>query len=195
MYRFLAGKGRNMWPGGVPAHCPPLPLSSSPARQLTCSLMPSAGNALIVVYGPAEVKFTLEQLRLQWTNTSMVVFIIVLGLLLAALHWGKGYVARLRADAQAASVRARWRSKAMKEPQYMVFGHAMLFSAYAGLIGASLRTCSLPLFFCSHLLSVVLVGASGDVIMDVELQGAVTLWHAGCLRDMLCCMLCCWCSP
>ncbi|KAL3132553.1 hypothetical protein ABBQ32_009092 [Trebouxia sp. C0010 RCD-2024] len=94
------------------------------------------GNALIVVYGPAEVKFTLEQLRLQWTTTSMVVFIVVLGLLLAALHWGKGYVARLRAEAQAASVRARWRSKALKEPQYMVFGHAMLFSAYAGLIGA-----------------------------------------------------------
>lgn len=94
-----------------------------------------AGNALIVVYGPAEVKFTLEQLRLQWTTTSMVVFIVILGLLLGGLHWGKGYVARLRAEAQTASVRARWRSKALKEPQYMVFGHAMLFSAYAGLIG------------------------------------------------------------
>lgn len=103
-------------------------------------LVHHAGNALIVVYGPAEVKFTLEQLRLQWTTTSMVVFIVILGLLLAALHWGKGYVARLRAEAQAASVRTRWRSKAMKEPQYMVFGHAMLFSAYAGLIGALLYT-------------------------------------------------------
>lgn len=65
----------------------------------------------------------------------MVVFIVILGLLLGALHWGKGYVARLRAEAQSASVRVRWRSKALKEPQYMVFGHAMLFSAYAGLIG------------------------------------------------------------
>lgn len=93
------------------------------------------GNALIVVYGPAEVKFTLEQLRLQWTTTSMIVFIVVLGLLLGALHWGKGYVARLRAETQAVSVRVRWRSKARKEPQYMIFAHALLFSAYAGLIG------------------------------------------------------------
>lgn len=107
---------------------------SSGAKCLTRPLH-CAGNALIVVYGPAEVKFTLEQLRLQWTTTSMVVFIVILGLLLGALHWGKGYVARLRAEAQTASVRARWRSKALKEPQYMVFGHAMLFSAYAGLIG------------------------------------------------------------
>lgn len=111
--------------------------------QLTC-VVPCVGNALIVVYGPAEVKFTLEQLRLQWTTTGMVVFIVVLGLLLAALHWGKGYVARLRAEAQTASVRVRWRSKAMKEPQYMIFGHAMLFSAYAGLIG-ELHNCSVDI--------------------------------------------------
>jgi len=94
-----------------------------------------------VVYGPAEVKFTLEQLRLQWTTTSMIVFIVVLGLLLGALHWGKRYVAGLRAEAQAASVRVRWRSKAKKEPQLLVFSHALLFSAYAGLIG-KVRNCS-----------------------------------------------------
>ncbi|DBA96551.1 TPA: hypothetical protein ACH3X1_015422 [Trebouxia sp. C0004] len=94
------------------------------------------GNTLIVVYGPAEVKFTLEQLRLQWTTTSMIVFIVVLGILLGALHWGKRYVAGLRAEAQATSVRVRWRSKAKKEPQLLVFSHALLFSAYAGLIGA-----------------------------------------------------------
>jgi hypothetical protein len=96
-----------------------------------------AGNTLIVVYGPAEVKFTLEQLRLQWTTTSMIVFIVVLGILLGGLHWGKRYVAGLRAEAQAASVRVRWRSKAKKEPQLLVFSHALLFSAYAGLIGES----------------------------------------------------------
>ena len=95
------------------------------------------GNTLIVVYGPAEVKFTLEQLRLQWTTTSMIVFIVVLGILLGGLHWGKRYVAALRAEAQAASVRVRWRSKAKKEPQLLVFSHALLFSAYAGLIGES----------------------------------------------------------
>ena len=94
-----------------------------------------AGNALIVVYGPAEVKFTLAQLRLQWTTTSMIVFIIVLGALLGALAWGKQYVARLRAEAQTASVRVRWRAKSKKEPQYLIFCHALLFSAYAGLIG------------------------------------------------------------
>ena len=93
------------------------------------------GNTLIVIYGPAEVKFTLEQLRLQWTTTSMIVFIVVLGILLGGLHWGKRYVAGLRAEAQAASVRVRWRSKAKKEPQLLVFSHALLFSAYAGLIG------------------------------------------------------------
>lgn len=100
------------------------------------------GNTLIVVYGPAEVKFTLEQLRLQWTTTSMIVFIVVLGILLGGLHWGKRYVAGLRAEAQAASVRVRWRSKAKKEPQLLVFSHALLFSAYAGLIG------ELPLMPC-----------------------------------------------
>ncbi len=99
------------------------------------------GNTLIVVYGPAEVKFTLEQLRLQWTTTSMIVFIVVLGILLGGLHWGKRYVAGLRAEAQAASVRVRWRSKAKKEPQLLVFSHALLFSAYAGLIGESQISC------------------------------------------------------
>ncbi len=99
------------------------------------------GNTLIVVYGPAEVKFTLEQLRLQWTTTSMIVFIVVLGILLGGLHWGKRYVAGLRAEAQAASVRVRWRSKAKKEPQLLVFSHALLFSAYAGLIGESQSSC------------------------------------------------------
>lgn len=99
------------------------------------------GNTLIVVYGPAEVKFTLEQLRLQWTTTSMIVFIVVLGILLGGLHWGKHYVAGLRAEAQAASVRLRWRSKAKKEPQLLVFSHALLFSAYAGLIGESRFSC------------------------------------------------------
>ena len=94
-----------------------------------------AGNALIVVYGPAEVKFTLEQLRLQWTTTSMIIFIIALGVLLGALAWGKQYVARLRTEAQTASVRVRWRTKSKKEPQYLIFCHALLFSAYAGLIG------------------------------------------------------------
>ena len=100
-----------------------------------------AGNTLIVVYGPAEVKFTLEQLRLQWTTTSMIVFIVVLGILLGGLHWGKRYVAGMRAEAQAASVRVRWRSKAKKEPQLLVFSHALLFSAYAGLIGESQISC------------------------------------------------------
>lgn len=99
------------------------------------------GNTLIVIYGPAEVKFTLEQLRLQWTTTSMIVFIVVLGVLLGGLHWGKRYVAGLRAEAQAASVRVRWRSKAKKEPQLLVFSHALLFSAYAGLIGESQFSC------------------------------------------------------
>ena len=117
-----------------------------------------AGNALIVVYGPAEVKFTLEQLRLQWTTTSMIVFIIVLGLLLGALHWGKGYVARLRAEAQTASVRVRWRSKAGKEPQYMVFAHALLFSAYAGLIG-TLSLCAA----CNHCLWWMLALLADDI--------------------------------
>ena len=103
-----------------------------------------AGNALIVVYGPAEVKFTLAQLRLQWTTTSMIVFIIILGLLLGGLHWGKAYVAGLRAEAQAASVRTRWRSKAKKEPQLLIFSHALLFSAYAGLIGERTTSSLLP---------------------------------------------------
>lgn len=94
-----------------------------------------AGNALIVVYGPAEVKFTLEQLRLQWTTTSMILFIIALGLLLGALHWGKEKVSRLRLEAQTASVRERWRAKAKNDPQLLVFAHALLFSTYAGLIG------------------------------------------------------------
>lgn len=117
--------------------------SSQPTTFLTCCTCPvsslillcCAGNTLIVVYGPAEVKFTLEQLRLQWTTTSMIVFIVVLGLLLGGLHWGKRYVANLRAEAQTASVRVRWRSKQKKEPQLLIFSHALLFSAYAGLIG------------------------------------------------------------
>lgn len=94
-----------------------------------------AGNALIVVYGPAEVKFTLEQLRLQWTTTSMILFIVALGILLGALHWCKEYVKRLRLEAQTASVRDRWRAKAKNDPQLLVFAHALLFSTYAGLIG------------------------------------------------------------
>lgn len=100
---------------------------------------PHAGNALIVVYGPAEVKFTLEQLRLQWTTTSMILFIVALGLLLGALHWGKRYVSRLRLEAQTASVRERWRAKAKNDSQLLVFAHALLFSTYAGLIGEPLK--------------------------------------------------------
>ena len=117
-----------------------------------------AGNALIVVYGPAEVKFTLAQLRLQWTTTSMIVFIIVLGALLGALAWGKQYVARLRTEAQTASVRIRWRAKSKKEPQYLIFCHALLFSAYAGLIGE----CSSA--FGNHMLAYVMTICFSNVI-------------------------------
>ena len=75
----------------------------------------------------------------------MILFIVALGLLLGALHWGKTYVARLRLEAQTASVRERWRAKAKNDPQLLVFAHALLFSTYAGLIGERLQPCTLCL--------------------------------------------------
>lgn len=57
----------------------------------TACLLPSlrrpAGNALIILYGPAEVTFTLEQLRRQWATPAMTTFLVVLGGLLCLLHW------------------------------------------------------------------------------------------------------------
>lgn len=65
----------------------------------------------------------------------MILFIVALGILLGALHWGKQYVANLRAEQQTASVKVRWRKQAKNEPQLLIFAHALLFSTYAGLIG------------------------------------------------------------
>ncbi|PRW05863.1 putative magnesium transporter NIPA8 [Chlorella sorokiniana] len=45
------------------------------------------GNLLIILYGPAEVTFTLEQLRHQWSTPAMTTFLVVLGGLLCALQW------------------------------------------------------------------------------------------------------------
>ncbi|KAL4858704.1 putative magnesium transporter NIPA8 [Chlorella vulgaris] len=45
------------------------------------------GNALIILYGPAEVTFTLEQLRAQWASPAMTTFLLVLGGLLCLLQW------------------------------------------------------------------------------------------------------------
>lgn len=48
---------------------------------------PPPGNALIILYGPAEVTFTLPQLRRQWSTPAMTTFLVVLGGLLCALQW------------------------------------------------------------------------------------------------------------
>jgi hypothetical protein len=39
------------------------------------------------MYGPAEVTFTLEQLRHQWSTPAMTSFLVVLGGLLCLLQW------------------------------------------------------------------------------------------------------------
>lgn len=44
------------------------------------------GNILIVGYGPAEVPFTLQQLKTQWTTPPMKTFLFVTTLALATLH-------------------------------------------------------------------------------------------------------------
>ena len=59
-----------------------------PSRQSgTDPLLHCAGNALIILYGPAEVTFTLEQLRGQWATPAMTTFLGVLGSLLCLLQW------------------------------------------------------------------------------------------------------------
>ena len=50
-------------------------------------MFPRTGNLLIILYGPAEVTFTLEQLRHQWSTPAMTTFLVVLGGLLCALQW------------------------------------------------------------------------------------------------------------
>lgn len=45
------------------------------------------GNLLIILYGPAEVTFTLAQLRRQWSTPAMTTFLVVLGGLLCVLQW------------------------------------------------------------------------------------------------------------
>lgn len=50
-------------------------------------MFPRTGNLLIILYGPAEVTFTLEQLRHQWSTPAMTTFLVVLGGLLCTLQW------------------------------------------------------------------------------------------------------------
>jgi hypothetical protein len=52
-----------------------------------CPPFSSPGNALIILYGPAEVTFTLAQLRRQWATPAMTTFLLVLGGLLCLLQW------------------------------------------------------------------------------------------------------------
>lgn len=48
---------------------------------------PPKGNTLIILYGPSEVTFTLEELRRQWATPAMSTFLVALGGLLCLLQW------------------------------------------------------------------------------------------------------------
>lgn len=107
----------------------------------------AAGNGLIIVNGPAEVPFTLEQLRAQWGTLHMRIFLGALLLLLAGLHAGTLYCKKLEAAAHA-TPRARWRAR-MKPNSGLTFAHAVLFSAFSAMIGEQTRPPfwkSLPYF-------------------------------------------------
>ncbi|KAL4445374.1 hypothetical protein ABPG77_011199 [Micractinium sp. CCAP 211/92] len=58
--------------------------SGSTALGVTVVLL---GNALIILYGPSEVTFTLEELRRQWATPAMSTFLVALGGLLCLLQW------------------------------------------------------------------------------------------------------------
>ena len=117
---------------------------------------------MIIGFGPAEVPFTLQQLRYQWTTNAMRTFLMVLGGLLCALqllwrHISRSQAALLqqRQQAQLAQAAAQGAGVADKlqeeegelllpaaralpgEPDaIMVFAGAVLFSAVASFVGA-----------------------------------------------------------
>lgn len=60
---------------------------------LVCDI--PAGNGLIIANGPAEVNFTLDQLREQWLTLHMRIFLGAMAATLVALHAGVLYVKKL----------------------------------------------------------------------------------------------------
>jgi len=67
------------------------------------------GNLLIIIYGPPETTFSLEQLRQQWTTPGMKAFLVFLAIALGSLHllWRLIHRRRRQAEAEQRALRSQ----------------------------------------------------------------------------------------